>query len=145
MNREEIKEYIPHREPMLLVDEIEIDENKVAHAKYHVRGDEFFLQGHFPGHPVVPGVILCEIMAQSCSLLVGEFLKGRTPFYSGIDKARFKSSVYPGDTINVTAHITNHKGMIFFIDAKAEVNGKLCVVASLSFALVDNDKLKDMK
>ena len=70
MKREEIKSFLPHREPMLLVDEMEIDENGVAHGKYHVRGDEFFLNGHFPGHPVVPGVILCEIMGQSSSILV---------------------------------------------------------------------------
>lgn len=79
----------------MLVDEINIDENHVAHATYRVRGDEFFLQGHFPGFPVVPGVILCEIMAQSCSLLVGDQLKGRTPFYAGIDKARLNHQYIP--------------------------------------------------
>lgn len=84
MNREEIKTFLPHREPMLLVDEVEIDEQKVAHAKYYVTGNEFFLKGHFPENPVVPGVILCEIMAQSCCLLIGEDLIGRTPFYAGI-------------------------------------------------------------
>ena len=66
MTKEELKKYLPHREPMLLVDEIEIDEQKVAHAKYHVTGDEYFLMGHFPDDPIVPGVILCEMMAQSC-------------------------------------------------------------------------------
>ncbi|MFA5324773.1 MAG: 3-hydroxyacyl-ACP dehydratase FabZ [Bacteroidales bacterium] len=145
MTREEIKEYIPHREPMLLVDEIIIDENNVAHAKYHIKGNEFFLQGHFPGFPVVPGVILCEIMAQSCSLLVGDLLKGRTPFYTGIDKTRFKASVYPGDTVEVTAQITNKKAMMFFIKAEACVNGKVCVQSTLSFALIDNNKLDEKK
>ena len=90
MTREELKEYLPHREPMLLVDEITMDENNVAHGIYHVRGDEFFLQGHFPGQPVVPGVILCEIIAQPCALLLGDALKGKIPFYTGIDKVKFK-------------------------------------------------------
>ncbi|MBQ9201328.1 MAG: 3-hydroxyacyl-ACP dehydratase FabZ [Bacteroidales bacterium] len=141
MNREEIKQMLPHREPMLLVDEMTLDSDGTAHGIYHVRGDEFFLQGHFPGHPTVPGVIMCEIIGQASSILVKDYIQGKTPFYSGIDKARFKNSVYPGDTIEVTAHVVNKRGMIFFIEAKAEVRGKLCTQASLSFALVDNDKL----
>ena len=82
MNRDEIKQYLPHREPMLLVDEMTLDENHVAHSKYHVTGEEFFLQGHFPGEPVVPGVILCEIMAQSCALLMKDDLIGKLTFYT---------------------------------------------------------------
>ena len=143
MNREEIKKMLPHREPMLLVDEMELDDEGIVHGKYHVRGDEFFLQGHYPGHPVVPGVILCEIMGQSSSLLMQSALVGKTPFFTGIDKTRFKNSVYPGDTIEVTAHITMHRGMLYFVEAKAHVDGKLCVEATLSFALIENDKVKD--
>jgi len=97
MNRDEIKQYLPHREPMLLVDEMTLDENHVAHSRYHVTGEEFFLKGHFPGEPVVPGVILCEIMAQSCALLMKDDLIGKLTFYTGIDKVRFKNSVKPGD------------------------------------------------
>ncbi|MBP3331229.1 MAG: 3-hydroxyacyl-ACP dehydratase FabZ [Tidjanibacter sp.] len=141
MDKDEIMTYIPHRKPMLLVDEIIIDDNDVSTGKYHVTGEEFFLQGHFPGNPVVPGVIICEIMAQSCSLLVGDYLKGKTPFYAGIDKVRFRSSVYPGDTIVTTARITNRRANLFFIDAEATVNGKVCCQGSISFALIDNDKL----
>jgi len=145
MNREEIKTYLPHREPMLLVDDVVIDENKVACAHYHVTGEEFFLKGHFPGNPVVPGVILCEIMAQSCSLLIGDQLIGRTPFYAGIDKVRFKRQVKPGETIEITAKITNQRALIFFVEAEARVNGELCVKGDLSFALIDNDKLPIQK
>ncbi len=144
MNREEIKTFIPHREPMLLVDEIEFD-GEYVNAVYHVRGDEFFLQGHFPGHPTVPGVILCEIMAQGCSLLVGEFLKGKTPFYAGIDSVKFKNSVHPGDTINVRARIVNRRAMVFFIEATAKVGDKVCCEGRLSFILVPNEKLEAQK
>ncbi len=144
MNRDEIKTYIPHREPMLLVDEINIVDNKV-NAKYYVRGDEFFLQGHFPGNPVVPGVILCEIMAQSCSLLIGEELKGKTPFYAGIDNVRFKRQVKPGETVDISASIENRKGLIFYVKARATVNGELAVRGNLSFALVPNDELEIKK
>lgn len=136
MNKEELKEYLPHREPMLLVDEIEIDENNVAHAKYTVKEDEFFCRGHFPGNPIVPGVIQCEIMAQSCALLVKDKIKGHTTLYSGINNVKFKNIVRPGDTCEITAKLVSTRGMLFFCEAKLEVNGKLCCKGDLSFALV---------
>lgn len=142
MDREEIKKFLRHREPMLLVDEMDlVEDGKAVIGKYHVKGDEFFLQGHFPGHPVVPGVILCEIMGQCSSLLMRDQLVGHTPLFTGIDKTRFKRQVNPGDTVEVHAHITNHRAMLFFIDAKAYVDGELCVEASLSFAILDNSKV----
>ena len=88
MVKEEIMEFLPHREPMLLVDEMEVDENRVVHARYTVTGREYFLQGHFPGYPVVPGVILCEIMGQCCSLLVKEQLVGRRRCSAGHRRPR---------------------------------------------------------
>lgn len=136
MNKEQIKEFLPHREPMLLVDEIEINENNIGYAKYRVTGEEFFLKGHFPGHPVVPGVILCEIMAQSSGLLLGNEIKGKQTLYTGIDNVRFKTPVYPGDTVEVTTEIVARKAKLIFVKAKAEVNGKLCVKGDLSFALI---------
>ena len=137
MNREEIKRLLPHREPMLLVDEIEVDEEGVAHGKYHVRGDEFFLQGHFPGNPVVPGVILCEIMAQACGLLLGDAIVGKTPMYTGLDKVRFRAPVRPGDTLEITAHVEKRVANFYFTKAEARVDDKLCVQGNLSFALVE--------
>ena len=137
MKREEIKNLLPHREPMLLVDEIEMDEEGVAHGKYTVRGDEFFLQGHFPGNPVVPGVILCEIMAQSCALLMGDEIKGKTPMYTGMDKVKFRAPVRPGDTIEITATIERRIANFYFTKAEARVDGRLCACGSLSFALVE--------
>jgi len=128
--------FLPHREPMLLVDQMEVDEKQVAHARYTVTGEEFFLKGHFPGYPVVPGVILCEIMGQCCSLLVKEHLVCRTPLYAGLDKVRFKRQVRPGDTIEVSGYIIKQKSMVFFVKAEARVDGELCAQGLLSFALV---------
>lgn len=136
MVREEIMKFLPHREPMLLVDQMSVDENNVAHARYTVTGEEFFLKGHFPGYPIVPGVILCEIMGQCCSLLVKEHLAGKIPFYAGLDKIRFKRQVRPGDTIEIKGTITKQKAMIFFVKAEARVDGELCAQGILSFALV---------
>lgn len=138
MERDEIKQYLPHREPMLLIDDVVMDgETAVGH--YHVRGDEYFLQGHFPGHPVVPGVILCEIMGQSCCILIMDELPGRTPFYAGLDKVRFKHQVKPGDTITIYGKVTAKRGLTYFVDAEAKVDDKLCAKGSLIFTLVDNE------
>ena len=136
MNREELKNYLPHREPMLLVDEIEIDADGVAHAQYRIKDDEFFCRGHFPGNPLVPGVIQCEIMAQSCALLVKDEIVGKTTLYSGIDKVRFKHPVLPGDLCEVTARLKSKRGNLFFCEAVLKVAGNLCCKGDLSFALV---------
>ena len=126
---------LPHRDNMLLVEEAYLDEEGKSHGKYTVKGDEFFLQGHFPGYPVVPGVILCEIMAQSCVLLLGDGLKGHIPFYAGLDKVRFKNQVRPGDTIEVHAHTVAVRGNLYILAAESYVDGKLCAKAEMTFFL----------
>lgn len=136
MDRNELKEYLPHREPMLLVDDIDIDQEGVAHARYRIREDEFFCRGHFPGNPLVPGVILCEIMAQSCALLVKDEIVGKTTLYSGIDNVRFKNPVRPGDLCEIKAVLRGKRANMFFCDAEITVQGQLCCKGSLSFALV---------
>ena len=136
MDREELKEYLPHREPMLLIDEIEIDEAGVCHSKYRIKDDEFFCQGHFPDNPIVPGVIQCEIMAQSCALLVKDEIRGKTTLYTGIDNVRFKHVVKPGDLCEVTARLKSKRGQMFFCEATLSVEGMLCCKGDLSFALI---------
>ncbi|MEZ4358479.1 MAG: 3-hydroxyacyl-ACP dehydratase FabZ [Eubacteriales bacterium] len=137
MKREEIKKMLPHREPMLLVDEVELDENGIAHGVYKVRGDEWFLNGHFPGNPVVPGVILCEIMAQTCAILLGDLILGKTPYYTSISKARFKDKVRPGDVVNISASLVKHKDPFYFTTCEARVNDKCCATGELSFAVIE--------
>ena len=121
---------------MLLIDEITVDEDGVCHAEYRIREDEFFCQGHFPGNPIVPGVIQCEIMAQSCALLIKDDLPGKTTLYSGIDKVRFKNIVRPGDLCQITARLKAKRGNIVFCEAELAVDGKMCCKGDLSFALV---------
>lgn len=136
MNKEEIKKILPHRDDMLLIDEAEIVDGK-AHAKRKITGEEFFLRGHFPGNPVVPGVILCEILAQStCVLLADTMDDSVTPYFSGLNNVKFKHPVKPGDTVETECEITRAKGVFYFASGKGFVDGKLCVSADFSFALV---------
>ena len=121
---------------MLLIEHAEITGEGEAYATYRIKEDEFFTRGHFPGNPIVPGVILCEIMAQSCAVSVKDFIPGHMTLYAGIDKVRFKNAVKPGDLFEVTTKFVSRRGPLFFFNAKLEVDGKLCCKGELSFALV---------
>ena len=140
MNRDELKKILPHREPMLLIDEAELKSENLAVGKYTVKGNEWFLQGHFPGMPIVPGVIQCEMMAQTCCVLLADQVKGKLPLFGGLDKVRFKSQVHPGDTLVLECSLTRSRPPFYFAKGKGTVNGKLAVSAELSFALMPGDK-----
>lgn len=136
MNQEQIKKILPHRDNMLLLTEVDRD-GDFARGKYVVRGDEWFLQGHFPSAPVVPGVILCEILAQSaCVLLADEMSQGKTPMYTGLNNVRFKSPVKPGDTFETKCRITRAKPPFYFAEGEGFVGDRLCLKAEFSFAIV---------
>ena len=137
MDQEAIKKIMPHRNSMLLLDSAEL-EGDVAHGIYHVRGDEWFLDGHFPGNPVVPGVIQCEILAQSCCVLLQDAMgEGKLPFYTGLNNVRFKNPVRPGDTFETQCRIVKMKPPFYFAEGKGFVDGKLCIKAEFSFAVTD--------
>ncbi len=135
MNREEIMRILPHRECMLLLDDAERLEG-MAVGHYTVRGDEFFLKGHFPGNPIVPGVILCEILAQSaCVLLKDVMTDGQLAVYTGLNNVKFRSSVKPGDKIETHCAVSRVKHPFYFFEGTVSVDGRRCVSAEFSVAI----------
>lgn len=137
MNKEELKSIIPHRDSMLLIDEAVKTSETTSEGKKYIKGDEWFLNGHFPGNPVVPGVILCEMMAQSSAIIIAEVSAKSTPYFTGIEKAKFKNKVLPGDTFEIKCELTKNRGIFYFIKGQGFVNGKLCCSAEFSFALIE--------
>lgn len=145
MNRNELMEILPHRNSMLLLDEA-YEEDGYAHGIYTIKGDEFFLDGHFPGFPIVPGVILCEILAQSTAVLLKDRMQEeKVCLYAGLDKVRFKSPVLPGDRFETKCSIIKSKGMFYFAQGEGYVDGELKIKAEFSFALADKSALCSQK
>ena len=140
MDREEIKNILPHREPMLLVDEVFLNDDGSATGYYQVRGDEFFLQGHFPGKPIVPGVIQCEMMAQSACIMFADKMKenGCLPVYTGLDKVRFRGMIKPGDKIKIDTRLVRSVHPMYMLHGELSVDGKKCMSGDFSFAIVEN-------
>lgn len=140
MNKEEIMKILPHRDCMLLIDDVENNDG-TAIGHYTVRGDEFFLKGHFPGNTIVPGVILCEILAQSaCVLMQDQMTDGNLPVYTGLNNVKFRSSVKPGDTVETKCSIKRSKHPFYFAEGTVTVDGRLCVSAEFSFAITNTSK-----
>ena len=138
LNSVEIQKILPHRYPFLLVDRItECEPGIFAKGIKCVSANEMQFLGHFPGHPVMPGVLIIEALAQvgAVALLTEEENKGKLVFFGGIKNARFKKQVEPGDVLELTCTLTNRKGPIGFGEAIATVNGEIAAKAEISFAI----------
>ncbi len=144
MNREEIKNILPHREPMLLVDEVYLNEDGSATGFYTVRGDEFFLQGHFPGNPIVPGVIQCEMMAQAACIMFQDKMKqeGCIPVYTGLDKVKFRNMVKPGDKVQIDTKLIRAMHPMYMLHGDLSVDGKRCMSGDFSFVITSESEKK---
>ncbi len=138
MGTKGIMEIIPHRQPFLLIDTIEeLEPGKRAVGKKCVTYNEPFFAGHFPGEPVMPGVLIVEALAQTgaVAILSQPDFKGKTAYFGAINNARFKQKVVPGDVLMLELEIVRQKGPIGVGTAKATVNGKVAVQAELTFAV----------
>jgi len=138
LGKEKIKSIIPQREPFLMIDEIEeYIPGESAICYKDVKEEEWYFKGHFPGNPIMPGVLITESLAQAgaIAILSKEENKGKIAFFGGIKNCRFKGQVTPGDVLEMECVLTKQKGPVGIGEAIAKVNGKVVCKAELTFAI----------
>lgn len=137
---EQIHNAIPHRAPMLLVDEIVSQDEESIICRKTFRDDEYFFQGHYPDHPLVPGVILCESTVQAGAILLSGKLSGgnAVPVLTRMNDVKFKNMVHPGDTIELHVKLEDSISNAFVMTGQAKINGK--TAARLSFTCTMAEK-----
>ncbi len=144
MDAAEIRRLLPHREPFLLVDEVlEVEPGRRLVALKHVRAEEPYFAGHFPGAPVMPGVLIIEAMAQAGALLLFREVPERQSklvFFAGIDQARFRAPVFPGDDLRLEIDVISFRNTRSKMAGKAFVGDKLVAEAELLATLVDRER-----
>lgn len=139
LNREEIEKIIPQRDPFLMIDEVEDyipGESCIAYK--NVNETEWYFKGHFPGKPIMPGVLITESLAQAgaVAILSMEENKGKNALFGGINNMKFKKMVVPGDRLKLEVKIIKRKGPIGIGEALATVDGKVAAKGELTFAVV---------
>jgi 3-hydroxyacyl-[acyl-carrier-protein] dehydratase len=141
LGKGEIEQILPHRDPFLLLDVVlELEPGVRVVARKLVRPDEWYLAGHFPGRPIMPGVLMVEAMAQAgaVAVLADEENRGKLALFAGIDDVRFKRIVEPGDELELTCELERVRGPIGRGKATATVAGELAVRGTLTFAVTDD-------
>ncbi len=141
LGKGEIEQILPHRDPFLLLDQVlELEPGVRVVARKLVRPDEWYLTGHFPGRPIMPGVLMVEAMAQTgaVAVLADEENRGKLALFAGIDDVRFKRIVEPGDELELTCELERVRGPIGRGRATATVAGELAVRGTLTFAVTDD-------
>ena len=139
MENIDIQKILPHRYPFLLVDRIlEIEEGKRAKGIKNVTINEPFFQGHFPGQPIMPGVLIVEAMAQvgAVSILTMEEYKGKLAVFTGIEKMKFRKQVVPGDTLVMEAELISIRHGMGKAKVSAKVDDKIAAIGEIMFALI---------
>ncbi len=134
------RQWLPHREPFLLIDEVlEVEPGVRARARWTLRGDEWFFPGHFPGRPTTPGVLLLESIAQcgAVAVLADERFVGRLPLFGGVERARFRRQVLPGDVVTLECELTRLSARAGKGHGVATVDSQVAVEADILFVLAD--------